>query len=213
MDVGRSFTYIFEDPRWLTKLVIGALLGLVPIVGTFFVNGYLLEITQRVVRGEARPLPEWENFGEKLIKGFLLFLIELIYALPLIVLMGLMSGLFSVSGNTTSEVAAVLAGIFGTGFLCLSVIYGLAFWFALPAIVAQYAVTEEFGAAFRLGEIFRLLRGNIEGYFLVLVMALLAGFVGTLGIIACFIGVIFTAFYGSLVIYHLYGQAYRVRRA
>lgn len=212
MDVGRSFTYVFEDPRWLTKLVIGALLGLVPIVGTFFVNGYLLEITQRVIRGEPRPLPEWENFGEKLIKGFLLAVIQVIYALPLIVLFGIMSGLFSVSGNTSSA-AAALAALLGTGFLCLGVIYGLAYWFALPAIVAQYAVTEDFGAAFRLDQIFSRLRGNLEGYFLVLVLGLVAGFIGTLGIVACFIGVIFTAFYGSLVSYNLYGQAYLGRGA
>ena len=54
------------------------------------------------------------------------------------------------------------------------------------------------------------MRQNIGTY---IVIALISSIVGSIlagiGLIACLIGVFFTAFYSSLVTYHLYGQAYR----
>jgi hypothetical protein len=73
----------------------------------------------------------------------------------------------------------------------------------------KYAVTGEFGAAFRIGELFALIKKNIGGYIVVMLLSWVAGLIGGLGEIACLIGVVFTMFYAVLVIAHLYGQYYR----
>ena len=50
MDFGKAFTYVFEDEEWIKKILIGALLSLIPFVGWWFVGGWGLEITKNVIR-------------------------------------------------------------------------------------------------------------------------------------------------------------------
>jgi len=58
MDFGRAFTYPFDDPDWLRKLAIIALISLIPIFGWFVLMGYIVEITRRVIYHEEVLLPE-----------------------------------------------------------------------------------------------------------------------------------------------------------
>lgn len=46
MDVGKSFTYMFEDKDWLVKIVLGGVFGLLStfLIGLPFVLGYVLEV-------------------------------------------------------------------------------------------------------------------------------------------------------------------------
>ena len=53
MNIGKSFTYIFDDPRWLNKILIGTLVLiissllstiLIGILGYFIIMGYALEV-------------------------------------------------------------------------------------------------------------------------------------------------------------------------
>ncbi len=49
MDIGRAFRYIFDDPRWLTRLLIAGALLIVPLVAIFFAfNTGLALITARL---------------------------------------------------------------------------------------------------------------------------------------------------------------------
>ena len=70
MDIGRAFGYVFDDDRWITKILIAAAILLAGIaffwlllipafLAAFLLNGYGLEITRRVIRGDAQVLPEW----------------------------------------------------------------------------------------------------------------------------------------------------------
>jgi len=47
MDIGRSFKFMFEDEGWITKILIGGILGLIPIVN-FVIYGYQLEVIKNV---------------------------------------------------------------------------------------------------------------------------------------------------------------------
>jgi len=44
MDIGKTFTYVFEDEDWVKKVLIGGVINLIPIVGFFFTAGYMLEM-------------------------------------------------------------------------------------------------------------------------------------------------------------------------
>lgn len=84
--------YPFQDPHWITKLAIGALMILaslvIPLVPLFFVAGYCLRICQRIILGDGQPhLPEWDDWGWYFSNGFRLSEAGLVYALPGLILL------------------------------------------------------------------------------------------------------------------------------
>src|SRR5688572_22503611 len=64
-DFGSPFTYVFDDPRWAQKVLVGGLFYLAGffIIGWFFLLGYVAQTTRNVIAGVQRPLPEWEDLG------------------------------------------------------------------------------------------------------------------------------------------------------
>jgi len=86
MDIGKAFTYVFEDEDWVKKVLIGGVINLIPIVGLLFTSGYMLETLKNVMEGHPLPLPEWDDWGGKFMKGLMAAIIGLVYSLPVIVL-------------------------------------------------------------------------------------------------------------------------------
>ena len=93
MDVGRSIKFVTADPRWVTKVLIGALIAfaslltavvLVGFVGFFILAGYYQEVTRRAYDGHPEPLPDWDNFGKFLGEGFQVSVGWFIWYLPLL---------------------------------------------------------------------------------------------------------------------------------
>ena len=209
MDIGKAFTYVFEDEDWVKKVLIGGVINLIPIVGFFFTAGYMLETLKNVMEGRSLPLPEWDDWGGKFMKGLMLFVIGLIYSLPLIIIMCCLMVGVSAFASQNEDVANAMSSIVMPCMQCVNLLYIIALMVFLPAILAKYAETEELGAAFRFGEIFNLVKDNIGTYLLVLVISLLAGVITNLGVLACGVGVLFTMFYAMLVNAYAYGQAYR----
>jgi uncharacterized protein DUF4013 len=217
VDIGRSFTYITEDEEWWKKVLIGGLLSLIPIVGQFYLMGYVLATLKNVIDGREIPLPEpLDDFGDKLIKGLLLSVITFIYFLP-ITLIGTCSGagapLFQeniADPDTANTIVMVWSSCFG----CISFVLGIATSLLLPFVWSKYAETGQFGDAFKLGEIFGMLRATIgQAVIVVLVGGLAAMVAGIAGLIACGVGLIFTTFYAQLVTAFLYGSVYRQAKA
>src|ERR1700680_1316342 len=87
-DFVRPFTFVFDDPRWLPKILLGGLFTLASalIVGAFFVYGYLARLVRNVIAGVPNPLPEWDDLGEFFSEGVRLFFIAVIYSIPVVVL-------------------------------------------------------------------------------------------------------------------------------
>ena len=57
LDFAKPFTFVFEDPRWLNKILIGGLFYLAGflVIGWFFILGYVARLTRNVVGGVAQP--------------------------------------------------------------------------------------------------------------------------------------------------------------
>jgi hypothetical protein len=209
LDIGRSFTYMFEDENWIMKIVIGGLLSLIPIVGSMMVLGYMLEALKRVADGMDIPLPEWDDFGGKLIKGLMVCIIGLVYAIPVIVLACCAGALTLFLGGGESNAAGDMATMVSLCTNCLSLIWGIVMWLVLPGVCIRYAVTGDFMSAFQFGEIFSFISSNIANYIVAIILVLVANFIAGFGIIACFVGVLFTSFWAYLVMGHLLGQVQR----
>jgi len=216
VDIGRAFSFVFEDANWVKKILIGGLISLVPLLGGMVTYGYMLEIVRRAYEGSGDELPEWDDFGGYLLRGLILFAALLIWFLPVIVLLGCVVGLLIAATDTSdNDGVAVISSLvlFGVVSVLILVIVVWSVVF-LPILAGRYAVERRFGALFEFGEIWsEVRRAGAVPLLLLFVTYLAASMIGQLGIIACFIGVIFTAFYSNLVIAHGAGQVYRRARS
>jgi hypothetical protein len=215
MDIGKSFGYVFEDDEWITKVLIAAaILGLgilfswmllIPlIIALFLLGGYGVEITRRVIRGDTEVLPKWDNWGELLVDGLKAWIIQLVYALPIIILGICLSIPVGILAKEAQEVSSLLS-------VCLSCVYflwGIAMGLLLPAAIAMFVAEGEVSAAFRFGDVFSLVSGNLTTYLLVLVIGWVASFIGGLGLLVCGVGFLLTAPYAGWITAHIRGQAY-----
>lgn len=207
MDIGKAFSFVFDDEQWISSILICGLLLLVPILGSFLVIGYMLETARNVAMGSPRPLPKWNNFGEKLSLGFAGFVISLVYALPLVLIVVLFACLgVGIGGAAGSEDAA--AAIIGSSMLCivpLFMILALVIQPLILAATARYLQTGSLGSAFQVGEVIAMVRADLGGWVVLFLLYLLCGAVAGLGSIVV-IGFIFTAPYSQAVFGHLLGQ-------
>jgi hypothetical protein len=216
MDVGKSFSFVFEDDQWITKILLAAgilLLGLlfswlllIPLILAFaLLGGYSVEITRRAMKGQLSGLPEWDNWGELLSEGIKVIVIGIVYALPLIVLSICLSIPISIFA---SENAEGLSTLFSLALSCASLLYAIAMSIVLPAAIAFYVAHDDLGAAFRFGEVFAFVRNSLSTYLITFLMSWVAQLIGQLGSIICGVGWLATVPYAYMVTGHLYGQAY-----
>ena len=205
MDIGSSFTYMFEDENWLKKVLIGGILAIIPIVN-FAAFGYLIQVIRNTRDGHPTPLPEWDQFGAYFMDGLWIFLIVLVYLIPVILLSCIQGiGTAALANNSNQDTQGVV-GILSACFSCLIGLWSLVVAVIIPAVMIRYAEVGEFMAGFRFGEIFSVITANVGGYIVVLLLTWVASFIGQLGIILCIIGVIFTSFWSYLVGGNLLGQ-------
>ncbi|NOK63646.1 MAG: DUF4013 domain-containing protein [Chloroflexi bacterium AL-W] len=204
MNIGKAFSYVFEDERWVTKVLLGGLITLVPIlnIATF---GYMLKTAHNVAYGNPHPLPEWgEDFGDTFMRGLYALVINFVYFIPYILLIVVFSCIVGIplAGGETWEETGLLA-------LCLVPIFLMvAFASALVsyAALARYVITDSLNEALKIGEVISAVRSNSKPWVMLFLVVLLASIVASLGLIACFMGVIFTAFYAYCVMGHALGQ-------
>jgi hypothetical protein len=203
VDIGLALTHVTKDPQWVKKVLIGGLLFLIPIIGGMIVYGFGIRIARNVINGLDQPMPEWDDIGGDLGRGFFAFIGVLIWGLPIWILAICTQVLGSVS-----DALGVLS-IFVN--LCLVLPLELLFFaFIFPTIIGRFAATGDFGSMLQFNDVIASIRSTGVGpYLMFLVLWIIAGIIGALGLIACFIGVLFTLAYAQYAISHGVGQLYR----
>jgi len=215
MDIGKAFSFVFEDENWIVKILIAAAILLAGIVFSWvlliplllalvFVSGYSVEITRRVIRGNPEELPEWDDWGGMFGDGLKVWVIGVVYALPMIIAgicLGAPSALLAEDAEGLSAFLGLIVG-------CFNFFWAIIMSITLPAAIAFYVDYEDLGAAFRFGEIFAFVRENLGTYLVTFVMSWVTQLIGSLGSIVCGVGWLVTGPYAWMVTGHLYGQAY-----
>lgn len=223
MDIGSAFTFVFDDEDWIKKVAIGggitiAAIILLPIlVGLALflpLSGYMLEVLKNVRDGQARPLPEWSDFGGLFKTGLFVFLIGLVYNIPSIIFScaSALAQNLPQMAEMDSDIASALV-LVGSCLSCVQIILSLGASILLPAGLIRYAQYETFGSAFQFGAIFSFISSNIGDYIIAIILSWVASFISIFGIILCVIGVFFTGFWAILVSGNLYGQLARKAQA
>ncbi|HET89823.1 MAG TPA: DUF4013 domain-containing protein [Chloroflexi bacterium] len=172
MDLGKAFSYVFEDEEWIVKILLGALLMLIPIVGQFALMGYGIAIIRNVRAGEPRPLPNWSAFGEYLLDGLKLWAVTLVYTLPLFVIICPITFVWilpALGGESEDLVVALagLSGILSIGLICLVTLYSILLAIVAPVLQIRYAKSGEIGDCLQIGAVFRDAFANLGSIIMV----------------------------------------------
>lgn len=219
MDVNKAVRFVFEDKQWISKLLIAVLMSLLAfvIVPALILQGYVIKLVRQVMNGNRDELPEWTDWGKLLSDGFFLTVGELVWMLPLILLVIIVSLATGGLGSLSEDAAAVAATGGGLLLLCLVLLIVLVALFLTPALMIQYAIKDDFGALFRFSEVFDIIRNHMSDILIAFLVTVAAVFVvsligGVLGLVPC-LGWIAAAAIGlasgpyvSFVGGHLYGQ-------
>jgi hypothetical protein len=227
MDIGKSFQYVFEDPNWIAKVAIG---GAIFLVGALFswlllvpllaaaaiLLGYYLAVTRNVAQGNPTPLPAWDNFGALFSDGLKALVGVIVWTIPVWILVcciwaaGIALGGATSSGSDAGQAAGGAISIVTTCLSCLTAIISIVIAFGVYAPLTRYALNGELGTFWDFSGNIEFIRANASNYFIAFILgAIVAGFIGQLGAIACGIGYFFTSFWGYLVAAHLFGQVAR----
>jgi hypothetical protein len=230
MDFGKAFVFMFEDPDWVRKFGIGALVALAGLllsplfVGVFafvFLMGYSLDLTRNVIHREKFLMPEWDDWGGFFVKGLKIAAAILIWSLPMLLTVvpitfgGIWLG--NDNGNGGSAFGGTFLLMCG---MCLAVLWGIFVTLISPAIYVRMANTNRFSSAFEVGELWSFTTRNLGNIIIAVLLTWVAGIiaaaVGGLGALLCVVGMFFTipvaTVWQYLVTAHLYGQVGAVDR-
>ena len=194
--ITEAFAWPVRDPEWPAKLLIIALTLLIPIIGGINGIGWMLATLDRLRAGEEKLAPAnltylgrgIRVFAVQLIYGLIVIGIALVIFVPAIIL-AIRQG----QGNANPAIIGAALFLYLVGFGVITILR-LAIEFAMPAIVLG---TDHggIGGGLQVDAIIRRCRMNLTNTLIAGLMLIAASFVGSLGIIACGIGVLFTVAY------------------
>lgn len=190
MEIGEIISDSIKYPSaaW-TKVVILGVILIIPIVN-FIGLGYLFRIIKATFAG-IDELPDFDEVGELFIDGIKIFIVGLIYAIPVFIIAAIIGALLSFGSQS-----AYYTGDF-TGFQLFTIITGYAIYFIVAIIIglveymaiANMALYEgELGAAFKFSEVLDRISmigwGKYIGWYIIMVLlAMVAGAISVLTMI------------------------------
>ncbi|MGH7762574.1 MAG: DUF4013 domain-containing protein [Candidatus Dormibacteraceae bacterium] len=191
-----AFAWPARDPEWPAKLMVTGLILLIPIVGSINGLGWMLASLDRLRAGENTLAPANLRY---IGRGFQLFVVDLAYYL---VVAGIAAAVYvpalivATSQSNGSANAALISLAIALSLLAFSLatLGSLALNFVMPSIVLA---TDRggIGGGLRVRSVLRHARANMANTLIAGLMLIAAGFIGSLGLVACGIGVLFTTAY------------------
>ena len=205
MNYSRAFSYVFEDKNWLSKILIAGLISLIPIIGQIYLFGWMVEIVRRTKAGRTDILPT-THFTYFLTLGLKVFVVCLIYSIPVIILsciLGLMNT--SVENSDSSMITVIFTGVGCLGSILTFVVHVAVSLLGTYGII-KLAETDQIKACLDFNDAFYTIKDNIGTFIIVELLALVAGLIQSAGFILCFVGAILTVPYGVAIVGNLVGQ-------
>lgn len=183
--VGDSFAYAKEGlvGKWVKWILLIISCIIFPLI-----LGYMV----RIFRG-ASPSPELENWGAMFIDGIKLFIVGLIYAIPILILEFLALGTALASVMMTGNAAVMTTGLAGAGVIfILFVIVAIVIGLIIATAYVRFARTDRMGEAFNFNAIFAHIGriGWITYIIALIIMGIIVGIIETICILIPTIGII-----------------------
>lgn len=214
-DFVRPLAFVFDDPRWLPKVLLGGVFVLASaiLVGIPFLAGYLAKLARNVINGVEPPLPEWDDLAEFFTEGLRLIAIMAVYIVPLMIVAIVLLVPAGLLSEMDGDFARPAGGLATTCITCLIFPISLAIALYLPAALLMSVVDGTFRAGFEFGRITRFIQENIGNYLIAIIIWLIARIAaGIAGVLLLCIGLLFTNFWAMAVGAYAFAQVYRFAR-
>ncbi len=198
LDIGRSFTFVFQDKSWIMKSLLLGLIVLIPILGLFVLAGYYIETARRSASGQDLPLPEI-SFGAQLGLGFSYFIPAIVAGLLAMAVCGM---LFLIGQIPILGIFLRIAGVLAY----------IVFYFYITGAISLSIVEENPWGIFQFGRIVPLIKTNLLNIFITMLVMIPMGIIGEAGIILLFVGLLVTLPMSVMMMGHIVGQLGRIMR-
>ena len=188
MDIGDIISDSIKYPStsWGKVLILGIIMiASILIVPIFLVYGYMFRIIKATLAG-LDELPEFDEIGEMFVDGLKVFVVAIVYAIPVYIIaaiLGLIIGGSTTSTSLSMDPTMMWALFFGyLVYIIIAVIIGL---IEVIAIANMAYYNGDLGAAFRFSEILdyiaRIGWGKyIATYLVIAIVAFIGFFIGIL---------------------------------
>ena len=191
-----AFAWPTRDPEWLAKLLIIGLTLLIPIVGSINGLGWMLASLDRLRAGDERLAPANLRY---IARGFPLFVVDLVYGLVVAAIAAAVyvPALIVASDQSHGSANPALISLaIALSLLAFSIatLGSLALNFIMPSIILA-TDRGRISGGLHARAVLRHSRANIANTLIAGLMLIAAGFIGSLGLVACGIGVLFTTAY------------------
>jgi hypothetical protein len=197
--VGDAFSFQFKDPGWVGKIVVQALIFIIPIVGLIALAGWMLMTFDNLRAGRQELAPAGFHLSRGIGLFGVWFLYSLVLSLPGLVLSwGSTMSTFSNLSNSTYTSHPYAFSTVNTSGSFLSLVGDLFLDFLLPSLIVM-TYHYGFSGGMDVPRVWRLATSNVTNSVIGGLLFFVAGIIGGLGIIACCIGVFFTAAYAASV--------------
>jgi hypothetical protein len=189
--VGDAFGYPFRDPGWVGKIAVQALILIIPIVGWIATAGWLMMTFDNLRAGRQELAPA----GFHLERGIAIFGVVFIYSIVINIPSEVLNAMGSAANSANSHAGAPLNGL-GSFYGLLAQLF---IDFLLPSLIVLTA-RRGFSGGMDIPSVWSMATSNMSNSVVAGLLIFVSGFIGAVGIIACCIGVFFTATYSAAIV-------------
>ncbi len=158
MEIGEIISEALRYPssNWTKVIILGIILIVsILIIPVFLAIGYLFRIIKATLAG-INELPDFDDLGNMFVDGLKVFVVGLVYAIPLIIIGFILSAMLGVGQNTALN-AGTITGFNVFSFVAVYIIYlivGIIIGLIEFMAIANMALYDgDLGAAFKFNEI------------------------------------------------------------
>jgi hypothetical protein len=214
----RAIKYVFDNPNWMTNVLLTLVCMMIPLVGPIVVYGYQFEIIESLHKSRGRWYPDFDfnRFTEYLSRGIWVFLIAMIInviAIPFIWIiavagMALIGVVVSALGPDTGPLS-----LFGT--IPLFILIMSCFWMVIAIVSAPFVLrtglTQDFGEGFNMSFAREFIGNTWKQIAASTIFMFFFSFVATLaGMVVLCVGMYVAIAYLTLVMSHIGWQTYEL---
>jgi hypothetical protein len=217
IDLAAAFSFATSDPDWPKKVLMAGLYLLIPFVGPFVLLGWEKRLVE--VAFTAKEIPPVE-LGTDLGAGFRVFLGLLITMAPMFVILtgvqcaGILPTILLESVENEGARTAMLFAATGFSLIGMGVfmVLILAYQVLMPDLLRRI-FRGELAPVLAIGRTIDAIKRSPTPYFVAFGGMLIARLVGSLGMVACFVGLLVTYPLSLLIMAHVLAQWDRIAEA
>jgi len=188
--VGDAFSYPFQAPGWVGKIVVQALILIIPIVGWIAAAGWLMLTYENLRSGRRELAPA----GFHLERGIGLFGVIVIYAIVINIPAWILDGIGGAASRQNSFAGAPFTAL---GSLW-SLLAQLLLYFLTPSLIVLTA-RHGFSGGLDIQRVWSLATGQMNNSIIGGLVIFAGSIIGALGFIVCCIGIFFTVTYSIAI--------------